>query len=100
MAQHLPRPDHSLDPWLRRLDRAAGRMNPFLVVLAIGLAVLNLTCLALLASQLPITRRARTPRPRSPASPTPRRPTAKRGGGRRIEPPRPAGLTPAASSGC
>ncbi len=56
MAQHLPRPDHSLDPWLRRLDRAAGRMNPFLVVLAIGLAILNLTCLALLASQLPITR--------------------------------------------
>jgi len=56
MAQHLPRPDHSLDPWLRRLDRAAGRMNPFLVVLAIGLAILNLTCLALLAAQLPITR--------------------------------------------
>ena len=56
MAQHLPRPDHSLDPWLRRLDRAAGWMNPFLVVLAIGLAILNLTCLALLASQLPITR--------------------------------------------
>ena len=56
MAQHLPRPDHSLDPWLRRLDRAAGRMNPFLVMLAIGLAILNLTCLALLAAQLPITR--------------------------------------------
>src|SRR5437588_584210 len=56
MAQHLPRPDHSPDPWLRRLDRAAGRMNPFLVVLAIGLAILNLTCLALVAAQLPITR--------------------------------------------
>ncbi len=56
MAYHPPRPDHSSDRWLRRLDRAAGRMNPFLVVLAIGLAILNLTCLALLAPQLPITR--------------------------------------------
>ena len=56
MAYHQPRPDRSLDRWLRRLDRAADRMNPFLAVLAIGLAILNLTCLALLASQLPITR--------------------------------------------
>jgi len=52
-----PRPPQhfSLDHWLRRIDRAAGRINPFLTVLAIGLAVLNLTCMALLAMRLPIT---------------------------------------------
>jgi hypothetical protein len=29
---------------LRRLDRVAGQLNAFLVVLAIGLALLDLTC--------------------------------------------------------
>jgi len=56
MAQLIPQPDHSPDRWLRRLDRAAAVMNPFLTVLVIGLAILNLTCLALLAPRLPITR--------------------------------------------
>ena len=56
MAQLFPHPDNSPESWLRRLDRAAAAMNPFLTLLAIGLAVLNLTVLALLASQLPITR--------------------------------------------
>jgi hypothetical protein len=56
MAQLVPRPRHSLDRWLRRLDRASGNINPFLTVLAIGLAILNLTCIALLAPRLPITR--------------------------------------------
>ncbi len=56
MAQPFPQPHHSPDRWLRRLDRAAGTMNPFLTVLAIGLAMLNLTCLALLASHSPISR--------------------------------------------
>jgi hypothetical protein len=56
MAHHLPRPEHSLDRWLRGLNRAAGRMNPFLIVLAIGLVILNLVCLALLAPHLTITR--------------------------------------------
>jgi len=55
MAQLFPHPHHSPDRWLRRLDRAAGAMNPILTVLVIGLAVLNLTCLALLVSRLPIT---------------------------------------------
>ena len=58
MAQLFPHSHHSLDRWLRRLDRAAAAMNPFLTVLAIGLTVLSLTCLALLASRLPITRGA------------------------------------------
>jgi hypothetical protein len=56
MAQLFSHPHHSPDRWLRRLDRAAETMNPFLTVLAIGLTLLNLTCLALLASRLPITR--------------------------------------------
>ncbi len=56
MAQLFSHPHHSPDRWLRRLDRAADIMNPFLSVLAIGLAILNLTSLALLASRLPITR--------------------------------------------
>ncbi len=54
MAQLFPHPHHSPDRWLRRLDRAASAMNPFLTVLAIGLLILNLTCLASLASRLPI----------------------------------------------
>jgi hypothetical protein len=29
----------------RRLDRAAGRLNPLLMVIAIGLAILDLSCL-------------------------------------------------------
>ncbi|MGC2411621.1 MAG: hypothetical protein WA459_02850 [Stellaceae bacterium] len=56
MAQLVPRPRHSLDRWLRRLDRVAGNINPFLTVVAIGLALLNLTCVVLLAPHLPITR--------------------------------------------
>jgi len=56
MAQLFPHPHHSLDRWLRRLDRAAEAMNPVLTVLAIGLTVLTLTSLALLAPRLPITR--------------------------------------------
>jgi hypothetical protein len=55
MAQLFPQHHHSPDRWLRRLDRAADQMNPILTTLVIGLAVLNLTCLALLASHLPIT---------------------------------------------
>jgi hypothetical protein len=55
MAQLSPQPHHLLDRWLRRLDRAADGINPFLTVVAIGLGVLNLTYLVLLASQLPIT---------------------------------------------
>ena len=56
MAPLFPHPDNSPESWLRRLDRAAAAMNPFLTLLVIGLAALNLTVLALLASQLPITR--------------------------------------------
>jgi hypothetical protein len=54
MAQLFPHPRHSLDRWLRRIDRAAAALNPVLTMLAIGLAVLNLICLALLAPRPPI----------------------------------------------
>ena len=30
---------------LRRLDDAAGKINPFLAIIAIGLAILNVACL-------------------------------------------------------
>jgi hypothetical protein len=56
MAQHFPRHHHSPEPWLCRLDRAADGMNPFLTTLAIGLVILNLTCLALLAAHLEVSR--------------------------------------------
>jgi hypothetical protein len=39
-----------------RIDRVAGKINPFLMVLAIGLIILNLTCLGSLLVKLPITR--------------------------------------------
>jgi hypothetical protein len=60
MAQRLPRDRYWLDRWLRRLDEAADGINPFLTVLAIGLAVLNLTCFALQATRLPISHEAPT----------------------------------------
>jgi hypothetical protein len=41
-------------PW-RRLDRAAGEVNPFLMLLAIGLVILYVTCLFGLLVKLPIT---------------------------------------------
>ncbi len=47
---------YSLYAVLLRIDRAAGQLNPYLAVVAIGLLVLNLTCLVLLAAHVPVTR--------------------------------------------
>ena len=44
--------------YLRRMERAAGEMIPYLVVLVIGLAILDLTSLAVLAVQQGVTRSA------------------------------------------
>jgi hypothetical protein len=56
MWQLSPRDDRSHEPLMRRLDRAAGEVNPFLIVLVIGLAILDLTCfVALQVSELPAT---------------------------------------------
>jgi hypothetical protein len=56
MAQPSRDQHRSPTQWLRRLDRAAGRMNPLLMLLAIGLLILNATCFLLLAQKFPITR--------------------------------------------
>ena len=39
-----------------RIDRAAREVNPFLIVLAIGLMILYLTCLVGLLVKLPVVR--------------------------------------------
>ena len=49
------RDDPAPEPPWRRLDRAAGEVNPFLMLLAIGLVILYLTCLFGLLIKLPIT---------------------------------------------
>jgi hypothetical protein len=41
---------------LRRFDRIAGQINPYLVAVAIGLAIIDLVCLVLLAPYLGVTR--------------------------------------------
>ncbi len=95
MRQLPPRNDHSLKSLLRQLDRMAGEadrvagaINPYLMILAVGLFILNLTCLAALGvSSLPITRIS----PDFVISPSPERSnvrpghSAERGGGK-IEP--------------
>jgi hypothetical protein len=40
---------------MRRLDRAAGQINPILFAVAIGLVALYLTCLAAMMVRLPVT---------------------------------------------
>jgi len=45
MQQLFPRRNRFREPLLRRLDSAAGRINPFLMMIAIGLAVLDASCL-------------------------------------------------------
>jgi hypothetical protein len=44
MQNRLPNKDPQPKGLAARLDRAAGNMNAFLLVLAIGLATLDLTC--------------------------------------------------------
>lgn len=41
----FPRRNRYREPLLRRLDHAAGQINPFLAMIAIGLAVLDAACL-------------------------------------------------------
>jgi hypothetical protein len=52
MAQHSdPKEERSHEPLLRRLEQAAEKMNPFLILLVAGLAVLNFS--VYMALQLP-----------------------------------------------
>jgi hypothetical protein len=56
MRQLFPRHNRFGEPLYRRLDRAAGRLNPLLMVIAIGLAILNASCLLTLfdTGKLPV----------------------------------------------
>jgi len=57
MQRLSPRHDRRSAPLLHRLDRAADQVNPFLIVLIIGLVVLNLAHLATIGlANFPITR--------------------------------------------
>jgi hypothetical protein len=52
-----PRHDRRSEPLLHRLDRAADQINPFLIVLIVGLVVLNLARLVTIGlANFPITR--------------------------------------------
>jgi hypothetical protein len=53
MPQRSPRNRQSPSRLLRRLDEALGQLNPILVAVAMGLIVLDLTCLA--AFLLPVS---------------------------------------------
>jgi hypothetical protein len=58
--------------WLRRLDHAAGQLNPFLAMIAIGLAILDAACLIALidAGSLAIRRPAPDAAVSAPAAPS------------------------------
>lgn len=51
MQEHWQREDRSPKGWLDRLDRAAGNMNAYLLVIAIGLAALDFTCFSIFQAQ-------------------------------------------------
>ena len=50
-----PRAPGSMPNLLQRLDRAAADINPYLLLMAIGLVILDLTCCLLLAVKLTMT---------------------------------------------
>jgi hypothetical protein len=57
MRQHLPRSNQASEPLMRRLDRAADGVNPFLIILMVGLLILTIIRVAAMGlSSLPITR--------------------------------------------
>jgi hypothetical protein len=57
MRRFSPRDDQPSEPLMRRLDRVADQVNPFLIILMVGLLMLNLTRLATMGlSNFPITR--------------------------------------------
>jgi hypothetical protein len=50
-----PRAPGTLPSLVRRLDRAAADINPYLLLVAVGLVILDLTCGLLLAVKLTMT---------------------------------------------
>jgi hypothetical protein len=71
MQQQLsPSDDHSPRHLARRLNRVFGEINVFLLALAIGLTVLDATCLVTLSASNEIARRQQSPISTEP-SPSP-----------------------------
>jgi hypothetical protein len=71
MRLQLPRTTLPAKQLARRLDRVAGELNVILVVIALGLGVLDLTCLWALKIEdalPPITRVSAPPSAASPAT--------------------------------
>ena len=57
MQRLSPRDDRSFERLMRRIDRAAGEINPILIVLVVGLLILNaIRIVSLGLSSFPITR--------------------------------------------
>ena len=56
MRRHPRNRPPRLEALAARVDHAAEELNPFLVVIAVGLVILNLICLALLAPRLSAAR--------------------------------------------
>jgi len=57
MQRRYPRDEHASKPLMRRLDRVADEVNPFLIVLVIGLLILTvIRFFALGLPNFPITR--------------------------------------------
>jgi hypothetical protein len=68
-----PRNGHlRLGALVSRIDHAAGEINPFLVVIAVGLVVLNLIVMAMLAPRLRGTRTGVNRTAAAAAAPAPR----------------------------
>jgi hypothetical protein len=57
MQRRSSRDDQTSEPLMRRLDRVADEINPFLMILMVGLLILTVTRVATLGlSNFPITR--------------------------------------------
>jgi hypothetical protein len=57
MQQRSPQDDRASEPLMQRLDRVADEINPFLIILMVGLLILTVTRVATLGlSSFPITR--------------------------------------------
>jgi len=57
MWRHSSRDDQASEPLMRRLDRVANEVNPFLVILMVGLLILTVIRVATMGlSNFPVTR--------------------------------------------
>jgi hypothetical protein len=57
MQRRSPRHDPASEPLIRRLDRVADEVNPFLIILMVGLLILTVVRVATMGlSNFPITR--------------------------------------------